>query len=117
MIRASSFLHTGRVGHVAARSHTNSPWRHATGAMGPSVTLRISPTVYESAGLASLYPPPLPWVPVTKPASRRLGIMVSRYFKEICCLSAISFSGTRRSPLSERSIITRSAYLPLVETR
>jgi len=117
LISESSFLHTGRVGHVAARSQMNSPLRHATGAMGPSVTLRISPTVYESAGLASLYPPPLPWVPVTKPASRRLGIMVSRYFREICWRSAISLSGTRRSPLSERSIITRSAYLPLVETR
>jgi len=107
----------GSVGQVAARSQTKPLLRHDTGAMGPSVTRRISPTEIVSAGLASLYPPPFPWVPMTKPASFRLGMMVSRYFSDIFCSSAMSLSGVYSTPLSASVSITRSAYLPLVETR
>ena len=54
----------------------------------------------------------------TSPASLRLGIMASRYFRDSPCLFAISFRGTMASfPCSARSSITRSAYLPLVDIR
>ena len=42
--------------------------------------------------------------------------MLSRYFSEISCRSAITFSGINPSAgCSARSTMTRSAYRPLVE--
>ena len=112
-----NFSHRGSVLHSFFLGHSSAlQERQATGARSPSADRSISPTVYSDGFLVSLYPPPLPCTPSTKPLFTSDGIICSIYFFEISCLETTSFIGIYPSSLcSARSIITLSAYLPLVE--
>src|SRR5574344_1470796 len=61
LVISSYFFHIGKVLHSRALSHFfASHERHATGAISPSVSRRISPTTYSGGSLLSIYPPPFP---------------------------------------------------------
>lgn len=107
----------GSVMQSADRSHEpDEQPTQATGARSPSVRRKISPTRYSERSFVSLYPPPFPCTPSRSPFLTRTGSICSRYFSEMLCRFAISFIGTYPVPSQPaRSIITRRAYLPLVD--
>ena len=109
-IWSSNFFHNGNVIHSVALSHFSAPSsRQPTGANVPSVS-------YCAGVFSSLYPPALPrWLFTICPLCNN-DTIISKYFMEIPCLSATSFSDTKDSPsFWAKSIITLKAYLPFVE--
>ena len=54
--------------------------RQDTGERVPSAGRRMSTTAYAPGSFASLYPPPLPRTPTTRPSLLNVAMMLSRYF-------------------------------------
>lgn len=71
LMSLSSFVHIARVRHEPAFSHgSQPPSTHETGASEPSVSFRISLTLYSSGFLFRRYPPALSVRALDKPRFR-----------------------------------------------